>query len=298
MSFPSSDTYGSLIEEVILSLEGWGASKEQRVTLAGSITDSATTITVDDGTQVSRGIIEIDNELIWINTTNDVTLTVPPWGRGFKGTTPAAHIVGAAVSVNPTWPRSVIAREINNTIRAVYPMLFAVKSTEFTASSTLWQYALPSDTDRVLSVEWRWNAIEGWAKLNAWELSHSADTDDFSSGKMLSLGEYPPTGATVRILYAAPPSLLVNLNDSYTLTGLSASSRDIVVLGAAARLTPWLDAGRLPVQTVEADALDTPRPLGTAVSIGKEMRARYDARLAEERRALFTRYPLRAHKVR
>jgi hypothetical protein len=32
------------------------------------------------------------------------------------------------VSINPTYPKSIVSREVNNAIRAVYPDLFAVKT--------------------------------------------------------------------------------------------------------------------------------------------------------------------------
>lgn len=298
MPFPTSDTFGTLIDEVILSLQGWGVGKDQMTTLASDITDAATTIAVTDTGEVSRGIIEIDEELIWVQSSDGVNLTVPPWGRGYKGTIPEAHDAGEAVSVNPTWPRAVVAREINNTVLSLFPALFAVGTTEQSASSTVWQYSLPADTERVLDVEWRWSTIEGWRQVRGWDLTHSANTTDFATGKMLTLGEYIPTGSTLRVTYAKPPSVFSAASDAYSVTGLPSTSKDVVVLGTAARLTPWLDVGRLPVQSVEADALDSPRPLGTSVQIAREIRARYDARLAEERRALYTKYPLRAHKVR
>jgi hypothetical protein len=298
MPFPSTDTFGSLIDEVLLALQGWGQNKDQLSTLSSGISDSSLSLAVTAAGEVSRGLVEIDDELIWVDSSDGMTLTVPPWGRGFRGTIPGSHSAGAAVSVNPTWPRSVVGREINNTVRAVWPGLFAVKGTNFSASSVTWQYEIPADAERVLEVSWRWSVIEGWREVRGWELSHSADPSSFATGRMLSLMEYVPSGAILRVLYAALPTTFTNASDAFSVTGLPVTSKDIIVLGTAARLTPWLDVGRLPVQSVEADALDSPRPLGTAVAAARDLRARYDARLIEERRALFTKYPIRAHKVR
>lgn len=298
MPFPTSDTFGTLIDEVILALQGWGVNKDQMTTLATAVSDSDTTLVVSETGEVSRGIVEIDDELIWVQQADGANLTVPTWGRGFKGTIAAAHDSGVAICVNPTWPRSVVGREINNTIKALFPALFAVGTDEQSASSTVWQYPLPADTERVLDAEWKWSNLEGWRQIRGWDLTHSANTTDFATGKMLSLVEYVPTGSTLRVTYAKPPTTFSAASDAYSVTGLPATSKDVIVLGTAARLTPWLDVGRLPVQNVEADALDSPRPLGTSVQIAREIRARYEARLAEERRALYTKYPLRAHKVR
>jgi hypothetical protein len=298
MAFPITDTWGSLTDEVILALQGWGQNKDQLSTLQTAITAGSTTLSLTASGNVGRGLIEIDDELIWVDTVDGVNLTVPTWGRGFKGTLAEAHLAGSAVYVNPTWPRSVVAREINNTIKSLYPSLFAVKVASFAASSVVWQYAIPEDAERILEVQWRWNTIDGWQQVNGWDLSHSADTTDFATGKMLSLPTYVPSAATVRALYAAAPTTFSAASDAYSVTGLPATSKDIVVLGTAARLTPWLDVGRLPVQSVEADALDSPRPLGTSIQAGKELRNQFNARLQEERRALYMKYPIRAHKVR
>lgn len=298
MPFPSTDTWGSLIDEVILSLQGWGQNKDQLSTLQTGITAGSTTLSLTSSGEVGRGLIEIDDELIWVDTVDGVNLTVPTWGRGFKGTIAGSHSAGSAVSVNPTWPRSVVAREINNTIKSLYPALFAVQATNFSASSVVWQYEIPADAERILEVQWRWNVLDGWQQVNGWDLSHSADTSDFATGKMLSLPTYVPSAATIRVLYAATPTPFTNASDAYSVTGLPATSKDIVVLGTAARLTPWLDVGRLPVQSAEADALDSPRPLGTSIQAAKEIRAQFNSRLQEERRALYMKYPVRAHKVR
>src|SRR5687767_14030339 len=239
MPFPSSDTFGTLIDEVILSLQGWGVNKDQMTTLATSITDTSTALTVSDTGEVGRGIIEIDDELLWVQTADGANLTVPSWGRGFKGTIASTHDEGDAVSINPTWPRSVVRREINNTSKSLFPALFAVGTDEQSASSVMWQYSLPADIERVLDVEWRWSTIEGWRQLRGWDLTHSANTTDFATGKMLSLIEYVPTGATLRVTYAKPPTTFSVASDAYSVTGLPATSKDVIVLGTAARMTPW-----------------------------------------------------------
>lgn len=299
MSFPSLDTYDSLVEEVILALEGWGAEKDQMGTLASNINSTATTISVTDipGT-ISRGIAEIDYELIWVQSAESGTLTVPAWGRGYKGTTAASHTAGAMVAINPTWPRSVVSREVNNAIRALYPALYAVGTTEITTTSLTWQYELPAALTRVLRVEWRWNDLDGWNLLDGWDVTHSANTTDFPSGIALSISAGLPPGTTVRVTYAKAPTLLTAPADLFSATGLPSSSRDLVVLGAAIRMVPWLDLSRLSVQSAEADALDQPRPLGSAAQLKRELRRDYDLKLVEERRALEAKYPLRQHRVR
>lgn len=300
MGYTTSDTFGSLIDEVITSLQGFGTDNDQVCTLTSTLNASATTFTVDDSDGISRGLVEIDEEILYVASAENGSVVIQPWGRGYKGTSPVSHAINTAVSVAPTWPRAVVAREVNNTIRAVYPNLFAVTTHDFTTAGITWQYSVPANIDRVLAVEWSWitTAIDGWMPVTGWELVQSANTTDFATGKALLLSEPLPSGCRIHVTYAKPPSFLVNTSDLYSSTGLPASSRDVVVYGAAARLLPWQDTGRVPVSSVSSDAQDSLKPVGNGVALAKELRSMYASRLADERRILQERYPSRSHRVR
>lgn len=293
--YSTADTYRSLVDEVITSLQGYGVHHDTMGTLAVDIDAEALSFPVT-GPEVGRGVLEIDQELMWVESVEGNIVRIPPWGRGHKGTRKTLHNAGAMVSVAPVYPRSIVAREVVNAIRAVYPALFAVRTAEVTGGMAHWQMELPDDCDRVLSVEW--TTLPGYPAeiVSQWELNHSADTVLFPSGKLLLLGR--PVIGTLRVTYAARPSLLLYEDDPFTVTGLPESSRDVVVLGAASRLLPWLDTGRVPSQTVSADLLDAKNGIGTAVSVGRELRNNYKLRLAEEQAALQAKYPTKAHKTR
>jgi hypothetical protein len=296
--FPTADTFASLVDEVITTLQGFGVNNDQVCTLSETIDAAAVTFMVDQADVVSRGIIEIDEELMWVQSSANGQLVVPLWGRGWKGTTPASHALGTVTYVAPTYPRSIVSREVNNAIRAVYPALFGTASHEFTFVNGIWQYEMPADIDRLLAVDWRWNLEDGWRPMDGYELTHGASVTDFPSGKMLSINEPLMVGGKVQVRYSKVPVLLSAPTDLYSATGLPDSSRDVVALGAAARLLPWLDAGRLPVETVPADSADQTKPVGNAIAVGREIRNLYAKRLQEERDALLARFPLRVHKVR
>jgi hypothetical protein len=223
------------------------------------------------------------------------------WGRGYKGTVAATHSAGSQISIAPTWPRAVVAREVNNTIRAVYPNLFAVGTYDFTASPTTWQYSMPSVIDRVLSVEWRWGNsidIDGWMPVHSWEMSQSANVSDFGTGKALMIGEPLVSGARLHVVYSRAPSVLVNPSDVFTLSGLPSSARDVIVYGATSRLLPWQDSARVPVETVSSDAQDNTKPVGNGIAVAAEIRKLYTSRLQDEMRSQANRYPSRQHRVR
>lgn len=299
MGYPTSDTFASLIDEVITSLQGFGTDNDAIVTLTQALDATATTFTVDDTNEISRGLIEIDEEIMYVSSADNGTVVLQPWGRGFKGTVASTHAVSSPVSIAPSWPRAVVAREVNNTIRAVYPQLFAVGTNDFLTSAIKWQYEIPADVDRVLAVEWRWTAtINGWMPMPGWEVIQSANSVDFTTGKALLLSEPLPAGCRIHVTYAKAPSFLVAPTDLFSGSGLPASSRDVIVYGATSRLLPWQDTARVPVETVSSDVQDSTKPVGMGVSVAGEIRKLYASRLADERRALLDRYPSKTHRVR
>lgn len=295
--FPTTDTFGTVIDEVILSLMGQGLTDDIIVSLTSAITNSDLSITVDDNEVLSRGLIEIDSELVYVSSVAGSTGTIPSWGRGFKGTTAASHSDGAAVHVAPTWPRSIVGREVNNTLRSLYPTLFVPSKTDITLSADTWQYELPAACEKVLSVEWKWGTSQ-WIKTNSWEVMHSADTTDFPSGKAIAFGDALYTGASVLVKYAARPTVFSSEATAFTASGYPASCKDVVVLGTAYRLLPWADAGRTKVDSAEANALTNSRPIGAATSIAGNLQKMFLRRLEEERRALAANYPSQVHFVR
>lgn len=299
MGYPTADTFSSLIDEVITSLQGFGTDNDQMCTLTSAVDASAVSLTVDDSDAISRGLIEIDEEILYVSNADNGNVVIQPWGRGQKGTTPAIHTAGSPISVAPTWPRAVVAREVNNTIRAVYPTLFGVGTYDLVTDALTWQYSVPANIDRVLSVEWRWvSSVEGWRPVPGWELIQSANTTDFATGSALLINDPLPAGCKIHVTFAKPPALLANPTDAFTLTGLPASSRDVIVYGCAMRLLPWQDSGRVPVETVSSDVQDATKPVGGGITVSNQFRNMYNARLADERRSLLTRYPPRSHKVR
>lgn len=299
MAYPTNDTYSSLIDEVITSLQGYGVDNDAVCTLTSSMDEAETVFTVDDSDVIGTGLIEIDEEIMYVSSADQGTVNIYPWGRGYKGTVAAAHNAFSLLSVSPTWPRAVVAREVNNVIRAVYPDLYAVNTFDVTASPTQWQYSLPADVDRVLSVEWRWQtSVDGWMPIHGWEMVYSANVTDFGTGKMLAINEPLPTGTRIHITYAAPPSLLTDPGDLFTSTGLDPSCRDVIVYGAAYRLLPWQDTGRIPVETVSSDVQDSLKPVGNAISLSKELRNMYQLALLNAVRTLQDHYPSRAHRIR
>jgi hypothetical protein len=295
-----SPTFGALIEEIVGNLQGYTAAPDQYTSLSGAIGTTDTTITVDDASVSGRGIIEIGNELMWVQSvnTNTSTFTVLPKGRGWKGSTAQTHAQGDTIVVSPNVPRFSVSREINNHIASMYPDVYAVATTEFVYNNILKRgWALPAEAVAILDVRWK-NFLGNWERINHWEIEHSSDLTDFPTGKCVLLRYGIPIGRTIQIVYAVQPTALVNETDLFSSTGLSVSAKDLVVLGTMARMVPNLDVSRLSVEAAAASELTATRPQGGAISIAKYFEAKYAQRVQQERTQLNRLYPARIHFTR
>jgi hypothetical protein len=98
---------------------------------------------------------------------------------------------------------------------------------------------------------------------------------------------------TLTVTVATAPGLLVNDTDDYsTVTTLPASTADVMVLGALARLVLSAESARTQVATVEANARDDKIQPGSATSLAKTWLALYQQRLQSEVKALQQRFPI------
>lgn len=294
--FNATVTLDSMIDDVINRLQGYGINGDQFTTLAADMSPTDTTVTVTDQGRLSQGLIEVGTELMLASSASGVTATVPPWARGYRSTVAEAHTAGERVLMRPTYPRAVVGRSINETITAIYPTLYAVKQVELTSASLGWQYGLPADCERVIRIEESLNGLDNWGTIDEWDIVHGANPTTFPTGVALSLRRAFFT--RIRVWYASRPVTFSALTDDWSVTGLPASTRDVIVLGTAVRLIPWLDTGRLPADSVETDALGNARQLGTALSVAGSLKKDYADALARERAALEIAYPLRARGTR
>ncbi len=155
-------TLGNMIDEVLINLAGYTLQQDKATHLTSDVTTTTSTIAAPTilslgSTELGKGTIEIDEELIWIDSFDRIanTATVSPFGRGYLGTTAATHTAGAKVTISPTFPRYVIKRAINDTIRALGANIFAVKQTSFTYNAAITTYELDNLNIRnILTMHW------------------------------------------------------------------------------------------------------------------------------------------------
>lgn len=300
-------TFNDVVEEILSVLQGYTNAPDQMTYLTSDLTDTAIQIPIaayNTGSAVNpglgAGVVEIGDELIWVDQYDEQTATLSalPRGRGWRGTTATAHSSGDTVVISPLVPRHRVKAAVNDTLLALWPSLYGVDTEEFTFAHTVTvAWPIPAEAETVLDVRYR-DRDANWQRVKKWEVEHQSNTTDFPSGSSLRITGWVDHGATVQVVYAKRPSALATDADDLASTGLPLSAKDVLVYGALARLVPALDVGRLGVQYVPADELDQPRQMGTAMAIAREFQQQYAAALQREQKVLQERFPARLHQTR
>jgi len=291
-------TFADIIDETTLSLTGYTNRQDQATYLTAAFTSTALTFTVADGTVLTRGIVEIDEELIWVDSFDRTTniATIPSYGRGFRNTEPAPHTVGTRVTIAPSFPRSVIRKNINLAIDGVYPDLFGTYYTTFNFQAARTTYTLPQEAIDVIGASWQTigPSLE-WLPIRHYRMDKMANPLTWNSGKTVSIREGIIPGRTVMVTYTRKPLQLQFDTDDFSQTGLPDSAREVIILGAAYRTAAYLDMGRVPAATAEADSQQSNDPIGSAANISRYMYQLYQQRLQVEVRRLQEQFPPRTH---
>jgi hypothetical protein len=303
-------TLTELINEVEINLAGYTLSQDRatylRTTVTTTVSTSASPTVLDLGStdNVGKGIIEIEEELLWIDSFDRVTntATVSPFGRGYLGTTAATHAKDLKVTISPTFPRYVIKKAINDTIRAIGSTIFAAKSTSFVFNAAQTTYEFNNlKIQNILTIMWQAvGPSEEWIPVKRWDFDSVASTAAFgANAQTVTIRDYITSGRTVKILYATDPeAFTTNAQDFSTQTGLPESCKDVIILGAAYRLLTYLDPARAAQVSPQADETDSKRPYGSSQSATKQLYALYSQRLNEETKRQQAQYPIRVHYSR
>ena len=310
-------TYGNMINEVLINLAGYTYQQDRStylktaVTTTTSSSGSPTILSLGSTDNVGKGILEIDDELLWVDSYDRIanTATIAPYGRGYLGTTAVEHALDAKVTISPTFPRHVVKRAINDTLNAMGSSMFAVKSTTFTFNSAITTYAFNSlNIQNILSVSWsEVGPSKEWIPVRRWSWDPAANATAFgASPQTITIGDYITPGRTVKVVYATAPVVFSELatttltNDQIfsSVSGLPISCKDVVILGSTYRLLTFLDPARASMVSPQADETDSKRPFGASQSATKQIYALYTQRLSEEVSAQQQQYPVRVHYSR
>jgi len=297
-------TYANLVDEITLNLSGYTLRQDRTTHLTADLTSSSLALSLGSTTNIGKGVVEIDEELIWLDTYDRVssTATAAPYGRGYFGTTAAVHTANTKVTIAPTFPRATIKKAINDTIDAVFPNLFAVGVHTFTFNTVKTTYSLPAEAQTVLYVSHKpTGPTEEWLPVRSWRPDVFANTSSFTTGQSISIYDNIEAGRTVQVFYAKKPATLTDSANNAvfeTVTGLPSSCKDVILYGAAYRLASFVDPGRLNYSSAEADNADTKIQYGSGASTARFLLALFQQRLNEETKKLRDVYPARIHYTR
>jgi hypothetical protein len=293
-------TLNDMVDEVRQSLSGYTMKQERINFLNTAISGTDTNLNLGIGTNLAKGVVEIDEELMYavsFNTQNNTVALAPGFGRGYDGTNPAAHSQYSKVIFSPTFPYNAVKRAINDTIVAVFPKLFAVDTFTFSFNAATNTYALPDDVDQVLEITWSTlGSSKEWLPIRRWRADKNANVSAFNSRKTLTIYDPVGPGRTVQVHHTLRPLKLQNGTDDFSqISGLPESCRDVITWGAAYRLAAYQDAGRITQTAPEADLIDTKVPSNASQGLSRFFFSNFQLRLTEEAEKLKDNNPVRLH---
>lgn len=299
-----------MIDEVSMNLSGYTLQQDRATYITAAVTTTTspssapTILTLASADNLGKGVVEIDEELLWVDTYDRVgnTATIAPYGRGYLGTTAATHAADAKVTISPTFPRFAIKRAINDTISAIGSSIFAANTTTITSNAAVSAFRLPTtgttlNIRSILSVAYQaLGASKEWIPIRTYRFDGNANSTAFTSGQTISIYDNIPSGRTIQVVYSTDPVPFTTNADVFTTqTGLPESCKDLVILGSTYRLLSNLDPARASMISPQADEVDAKRPYGSSQSITKQIYALFNQRLNEEVKNQQDKYPIRIH---
>jgi len=281
-------TLNQLVEQTIAEVGSYVKNQESVTVITSSMDSDDLTVAIDDASSLSKGIVEIDEELIYVKKSIKDSGTIQilgvagnPVGRGWRGTTATSHVAGSVVRNNPLFPKTQVKRAILETIKGMSFPVIANHTFQFNGSD--YSYVMPDALEDITGISWDVPDSTGvWQIIKNWRLdTNYYDATTGTTKQALVLKETPMPGRDVRVQYTKFPTVITD-NQDLTVSGLPSSCEDVVRLGAMYRLLSTVDAGKVTAVSVSADALDQPVAPGTSTNAAKYIFQLYTVRLAEE----------------
>lgn len=283
-------------------LQGYTRNQEQISWLSAPMSPSDTTFTVDLETvnQVSRGLVEIGNELLLVHKFDQsnglVTVAAGTTGRGRENTTAASHSVNDIVTMDPDYPRQRVTEAINDTINATYPDLFVMEEYQFPKVAARYEYPMPADSEGILRVTVDTiGPSRVWFPSQSWRYNPQASTDPIDgspTGKSLQIMDHIIPGRQIRVMYTKKPGVFTSDSEDYeTVVGYPERTNDMIIYGAVARLLSGNEPARLQQKAVESTERAPLVPTGAGSNAAQYFWGLYRKRLDEEVDRLHQLFP-------
>lgn len=282
-------TIAQLAEAVVAEVYGYTQTVDVNTYLTVAATSFDVEFTVADARNFSRGIVQVGEELILIDTvdrTNNRLTCGDISGRGIRGTTAAGHSPGVRVLMAPVIPIAQALSAVREILRSAAG-LFAVDTTTFPAVAAQEGYDLPAGTDGILEVAWQPpGPSDKWIRLRRWRFDRIAN--------QIVIGSAVMPGRSIRVAYTKPVTVPAD-SAEFTTSGLPESCLDVVRLGAAWKVVSFLEPYTLMPNTAAGEAMDRNKTSGNRLSVARYLYQLYQVRLSEEVAELQRRYPIHTH---
>jgi len=286
----TSQTLADMVDDVQAYVRSFTKDQDVSTHLAEPMDASTTTMKVAAGNLVSRGRIQVDDEVVYVDSIDREAgvATIAPYGRGMDGTDAVPHEAGAMVTTNPLYPRHVVAKTINQVISGISKDLYSLKSFQVPAKAIGFNYELPEDTRHIVNVSYiaKPSAWKYPTYAKNWTFDQNADPSVSSTGKCAFIYDVVSPLYLYTIVYGAYLQQLPSMDSKVTDSGIPDTAYDVLILGASARLLSVATAGMLQSQSVEASVLDGAVDIQGAQAQSKYLYALFRERLLEERELL------------
>lgn len=287
-------TVGTVVDRTLRQL--MSGTIEERNKTVGALTATSTSIVFqyDLGGVRAGGVIQIDNELMYVWEVSSGSKTVEV-ERAWNGTAAAAHASGAVAIVDPKFPRSQILEAINAEIDDLSsPMngLYQIKSLELNYNGTWNMINLPT-TDKIIdlvSVTVRYIATD-YPVIRRCRLIRDLPNDDFSAGYAIRFDEQVRAGRMI-VVYKAPfTNVTTETQNLQNIAGFPTTAEDILIMGAQIRLVSPREVKRNFTESQGDTRRSEEVPTGSvSSSINNIIRMRRD-RITAEAARLARQYP-------
>lgn len=283
-------TASELIDVTLRMLRA--GTREQLNVLAADVDAAATTFVVESelGGIQEGASVELGDELGYVRSVTPSTKSFTGI-RGYEASTPAAHVAGTVVRVNPKFTRISVFDSMNHVLsdlsgRGLCRRL--TKALTYNANTVGYDLDASSVID-VLEVTRETTGPElDWPLIprSRWRFRANADTTDFPSGSALLVesGAADP-GRGLRVVYTAPFVALTATSDVVeTVTGLSATALDLLTYGAAMRMVFWRETMRNVFEAQGDSKRAQEVPAGAQIGAARAWQAIFEDRIKSELR--------------
>lgn len=290
-------TFADLIDSITSSLHSYTGVQERVTWLTEAVDASQTTLAVASSETVMRGIAEIEEELIYVDSSDSGGLNLAPFGRGYRGSAAASHALNTQVTYDPMFPRKEVHRAVEQCLAGLYPNLFQVKTTDLTYEVMPVGYELPADCGFVLEVTAQrpGDPYDYWMPVQGYSFDGGSPE---TSGKALNLFDTLVPGSTIRVTYAAAFGAFTDTSDTLDSAGVPESYADLILYCVSSRMVRFLDPVRLQVSSTENLSRSQVVQAGDAGKIANQLYAMYQQRVIEERRKLLNLTTIRPNSQR